>query len=142
MDRRKWIAIAAGGAAAAIAAGAAMVSCHPPVAERAVSPGAMRALPIVDGGQLTGDGAVAGAQPGPATPGPPKLRPARVKIVIHSVPNKAKVSWGKKLLGLTPLTFDRPRDSGPLDLVVRSDGYFPIHARVYTYKSDVLYLKM
>jgi len=144
MPRRAWIALAAAGACAAAVAVVAMVSCHPPATERATPTGNTRAMPIVDGGAIASDGATASGATAPSTAPsvPARPRPARVKIVIHSVPNKAKVSWGRKLLGETPLTFDRPRDSGPLDLTVRSDGYFPIHARVYTYKNDVLYLKM
>jgi hypothetical protein len=75
-------------------------------------------------------------------PAPIEPRPARVRILVRTTPPKARVSWGRTPLGKTPLTIDRPRDSGPLDLVVRSDGYFPVHTRAYTLKNDVIYLKM
>ncbi len=50
--------------------------------------------------------------------------------------------WGKKKLGETPVTLERPRDSGPVDLVVRADGYFPVHTRAYTFRNDVVYVKL
>ena len=50
--------------------------------------------------------------------------------------------WGRKKLGDTPVTLERPRDSGPVDLVVRGDGFFPVHTRAYTFHNDVLYVKM
>jgi hypothetical protein len=103
---------------------------------------------VTDGGVPipVGDGGVAmGTHPGQVVPaGTPQPRPPRVKIFVHTVPakipgkpkQKVKVMWGKKLLGETPLTFDRPRDSGPIDLVIRTDGYFPVHTRVYTMKNE------
>ena len=54
----------------------------------------------------------------------------------------AFVFWGKKKLGDTPVTLERPRDSGPVDLVVRSEGWIPVHTRAYTFRNDVLYVKM
>ena len=49
---------------------------------------------------------------------------------------------GRKKLGDTPVTLERPRDSGPVDLVVRAEGYFPVHTRAYTFHNDVLYVKL
>ena len=74
-----------------------------------------------------------------------KPLPQKVKIIVHSRgPDKgtAFVFWGKKKLGETPVTLERPRDSGPVDLVVRSEGWFPVHTRVYTFRNDVVYVKM
>lgn len=82
------------------------------------------------------DGGVA-VQPAEVEP-----RSARVRILVRTTPPKARVQWGRTPLGKTPLTIDRPRDSGPLDLVVRQDGYFPVHTRAYTIRNDVIYLKM
>ena len=67
----------------------------------------------------------------------PRLRPAKVKIGIRSSP-KAVVSWGKRVMGVTPLTFERPRDSGPMDLVLRAKGYLPLHSRAYTFRNEGL----
>jgi hypothetical protein len=67
-----------------------------------------------------------------------------VKIMIRVIPArpKSKVFWGKKLMGDTPLDIVRPRDSGPVDLVVKNEGFFNVHTRAYTYKNDVLYVKL
>jgi hypothetical protein len=71
-----------------------------------------------------------------------KPKPAKVKLVVRSNPPKALVSWGKKKLGPTPVILERPRDSGPMDLVVKSDGYFPVHTRAYTFKNDTVWVKL
>jgi hypothetical protein len=72
----------------------------------------------------------------------------KVKVVIQTIPpEKAKVSWGKKPIGLIkgknkPLILERPRDSGPMDVVVRADGYVPVHTRAYTFTDFKLYVKL
>jgi hypothetical protein len=81
----------------------------------------------------------------PASGPPPKPLPPKIKIIVRVMkggPDKPLVFWGKKKLGETPLTLERPRDSGPVDLVVRGEGYFPVHTRAYTFRNDVLYVKM
>jgi hypothetical protein len=85
------------------------------------------------------------APPANAPAGAPvavKPRPPKVKIIVRSVPPKSLVFWGKKKLGETPVTLERPRDSGPVDLIVRSDGFFPLHTRAYTFRNDVVYVKL
>jgi hypothetical protein len=84
----------------------------------------------------------------PAPGEPPAVRQARVDAGAPLSPNvtltfrtfparPAAVWWGSKRLGFTdrrkPLVVQRPRDSGPLDVVVRSQGYLPVHARAYTF---------
>ena len=71
--------------------------------------------------------------------------PPKIKIIVRlgkNGPDKALVFWGKKKLGETPVTLERPRDSGPVDLVVRGEGFFPVHTRAYTFHNDVLYVRM
>jgi hypothetical protein len=91
--------------------------------------------------------------PGIAAPSPPLDRPAAtatatVRIVITVVPStkKAMVFWGKKRLGPiaphAPLIVQRPRDSGPLDLIVRSDGCLPVQARAYTFADNKFSVKL
>ena len=85
------------------------------------------------------------APPANAPEGAPvavKPRPPKVKIIVRSIPPKAIVFWGKKKLGETPVTLERPRDSGPVDLVVRNDGFFPLHTRAYTFRNDTVYVKL
>ncbi len=90
--------------------------------------------------QLTDAGVIPGnptASTPPSAAVTPAAPPTKVKITIRSSP-KADVRWGKKSLGVTPVTIERPRDSGPIDLVLRSGGHFPVHTRAYTVKSDSL----
>jgi PEGA domain-containing protein len=90
----------------------------------------------------TASGATA-APAGQATVGAPaKPQPVKIRIVVRSSPPKATVFWGKKKLGDTPVTLERPRDSGPIDLVVRNEGYFPVHTRAYTFKNDGVMVRM
>ncbi len=61
----------------------------------------------------------------------------KVKVIIavdRAV--KAQVFWGVKRLGATPLSLERDRDSGPLDVIVRAEGYLPVHTRVFTDRED------
>jgi hypothetical protein len=53
-------------------------------------------------------------------------------------PKVAHVFWGVKDLGLAPLDIQRPRGSGPLDLVLRAPGYIAHHTRVFTDRNDRL----
>ncbi|MFL5306512.1 MAG: hypothetical protein ACJ8F1_14945 [Polyangia bacterium] len=81
----------------------------------------------------------------PPVPAPPS---ANVKIVFTINPStkKAMVFWGKKRLGIIaphqPLVVQRPRDSGPLDVVVKSDGYVPVQTRAYTFADTKVAVKL
>jgi hypothetical protein len=70
-----------------------------------------------------------------------------VHITIQTVPpRKAMVKWGRKSLGVIPvprpLVVERPRDSGPLDLVIRAPGYLPVHTRAYTFNDSRVAVKL
>jgi hypothetical protein len=61
-----------------------------------------------------------------------------VKLTFRTYPpRRASVHWGAKRLGFIdrgkPLVIERPRDSGPLDVVIRSQGFLTVHARAYTF---------
>ena len=77
-----------------------------------------------------------------------RSRQVNVRIVLTVVPNnkKATVSWGKKKLGVIaqhqPLIIQRPRDSGPLDLIVRSDGCVTVQTRAYTFADNKVAVKL
>ncbi len=85
-----------------------------------------------------------------AAPNPPldKAPATTVRIVITVLPStkKAMVFWGKKRLGPiaphAPLIVQRPRDSGPLDLVVKSDGCLTVQTRAYTFGDSKLSVKL
>ena len=71
-----------------------------------------------------------------------------VKIVFRVLPSTitTTIKWGNKKLGIikpkASLTVERPRDSGPLDLVLTSQGYLPVHTRAYTFTNSVVLVKM
>jgi hypothetical protein len=70
-----------------------------------------------------------------------------VRITIQTVPpRKAVVKWGHKSFGMIPvphpLVVERPRDSGPLDLVIRATGYLPVHTRAYTFSDSRVAVKL
>jgi hypothetical protein len=79
------------------------------------------------------------------TPAPPS---PNVKIVFTIIPSakKAMVFWGKKRLGIiaphAPLIVTRPRDSGPLDVIVKSDGYVTVQTRAYTFGDSKVSVKL
>jgi hypothetical protein len=84
---------------------------------------------------------VADGGPGAAVAATADSRPTTVRVLVRSAGPKMHVSWGRKYLGTTPLSLRRPRDSGPLDLVLRASDYFPVHARAYTYSDDTIVVR-
>ena len=102
---------------------------------------ASEAAQAASGVQVTPSAPVSGAA---AKPLPPNIKifVRTTPSVAKGGPDKALVFWGKKKLGEIPVTLERPRDSGPVDLVVRAEGFFPVHTRAYTVKNDVLYVRM
>jgi hypothetical protein len=88
---------------------------------------------------------VPAAAPLQAEPGEANPRSARVTLKLWVSPVTAEVIWGAKRLGTAgrePLEIERPRGSGPLDLVVRAAGYLPYHTRLYTDRDDTLTVRL
>ena len=54
----------------------------------------------------------------------------------------ARVMWGRRLLGDTPLSLQWPADSGPVDIVVVAQGQVRVHTRLYTFADDKVVVKM
>ncbi len=87
----------------------------------------------------------AGAPAPPAAAKPPS---PNVRIVFTVLPSskKATVQWGKKKLGViaphAPLIVQRPRDSGPLDVIVRAEGCVPVQTRAYTFEDSKVAVKV
>jgi hypothetical protein len=83
-----------------------------------------------------------------AAPATTKPQSSTVRIVFTVLPStkKAMVFWGKKKLGPIaphqPLVVQRPRDSGPLDVIVRSDGCVPVQTRAYTFADNKIAVKL
>lgn len=65
----------------------------------------------------------------------------KIKVIVDAR-RQAHVVWGRKDFGVAPLEIERPRNSGPLDLVVVAPGYLPLHARALTDRDDVLSLRI
>jgi hypothetical protein len=81
-----------------------------------------------------------------AAPKPPSANVRIVFTVLPSTTKKATVTWGKKKLGIiaphAPLIVQRPRDSGPLDVVVRADNCVPVQTRAYTFEDSKVLVKL
>jgi hypothetical protein len=70
-------------------------------------------------------------------------RSETVTIKILAEPRRqAHVFWGRKDLGLAPLEVQRPRNSGPLELLVLAPNCLPLHTRVFTDRDDKLWLRL
>ena len=141
-------------------AGGALLGFLVVIAVRAASPGKPGAgegpVSTVEGSAGTsGDGET----PPSSTPIHPPLDPKataadagaplspNVKLTFRTFPpRRASVMWGNKRLGFTdrgkPLVVERVRDSGPLDVVVRAQGYLPVHARAYTFNDAFVDVKI
>ena len=66
-----------------------------------------------------------------------------VKIkVLGAEKRQAHVFWGRKDFGVAPLEIERPRNSGPLDLVVIAPGDLPYHARAFTDRDDLISVRL
>ena len=68
-------------------------------------------------------------------------------IVFMTVPYvTATVTWGRKSLGKIlpgkPLVIVRPRDSGPLDVMVRAHGYLSVQTRAHTFSDNRVVVKL
>jgi hypothetical protein len=71
----------------------------------------------------------------------PRSDMIKIKVMVDAR-RQAHVIWGRKDFGLAPLEIERPRNSGPLDLVVVAPGYLPHHARAFTDRDDVVSLRL
>jgi hypothetical protein len=77
---------------------------------------------------------------------PPGTNP-NVTIAFSTFPSvTASVTWGRKPLGIIPreqyLVIVRPRDSGPIDVMIRAKGYLPVQTRAYTFSDQNIKVKL
>jgi hypothetical protein len=78
----------------------------------------------------------------------PDPRSPTVKLkLIFTPPARGTVVWGRKKLaelqpGQMTVEIERPRNSGPLDLLVRADGFLPHHVRLFTDRDDHLSVRL
>jgi hypothetical protein len=101
-------------------------------------------------------GGAAPAPPAPQAQVPDGGAPSpTVKVIFQTVPpEKALVYWGKKSIGIInpqqnakhtksrSLILERPRDSGPMDVVVRAKDFLPVHIRAYTFTDTKVFVKL
>ena len=52
----------------------------------------------------------------------PRSDTVKIKVIVDAR-RQAHVVWGRKDFGVAPLEIERPRNSGPLDLIVVAPGY-------------------
>jgi hypothetical protein len=77
----------------------------------------------------------------------PQQSATTATITFMTVPYvTSTVTWGKKPLGKIlpgkPLVIVRPRDSGPLDVMVRSAGYLSVQTRAHTFSDTRVAVKL
>lgn len=82
-----------------------------------------------------------------ATEEAPPVDPTHATIIFNTTPPAtANVTWGRKKLGRItpgkPLVVVRPRDSGPLDVMVRAEGYLPVQTRAHTFADSRVVVKL
>ena len=87
------------------------------------------------------------AAAGAPAPAKPPQDPHRAHITFSTIPmTNAKVVWGKQTLGnITPkaaLTIVRPRDTGPLDVMVYAPGFLPVQTRAHTFEDSQIVVKL
>lgn len=72
------------------------------------------------------------------------LQAPNVRLRLEVVPKsaRAQVFWGRKNLGQAPLDLQWPRRSGPLEIVVRAEGYLDFHTRLFTDRDDRWVVRM
>ena len=75
----------------------------------------------------------------------PPIPPGKeaITLTIRSVGKvKTVVTWGQRTLGETPLVLKWPRNSGPVDVVLRAQGHLPVHTRLFTFNDDKVTVKL
>ncbi|HEX5655869.1 MAG TPA: hypothetical protein VFX59_01690 [Polyangiales bacterium] len=105
----------------------------------AMPPETVPPVPVVEAAQLADAGVQAQAVIEP-------IKTTATIVFTTSPAVQATVSWGKKRLGVVkpgyPLVVTRPRDTGPLDVVVTAQGYLPVQTRAYTFNDSKMLVKL
>jgi hypothetical protein len=78
---------------------------------------------------------------------PPDAGPSQeARLSLRVLPVDAEILWGAKRLGVAargePFEFARPKDSGPVDLVIRAPGFVPYHTRLFTDRDDKVTIEL
>ena len=64
-----------------------------------------------------------------------------VKLTFRSSPS-AEVWHGKKLLGTSPVSINRRKDSGPVDVVFKAAGFLKMNSRAYSWSDDTVSVRL
>lgn len=72
----------------------------------------------------------------------PESPNVKLQLDVHPKSAQAMAWWGKQRLGVAPLTVERPRKTGPMDIVIKADGYLDYHTRFFTDRSERLIVRM
>ncbi len=72
----------------------------------------------------------------------PESPNVKLRVEVQPPGIKAQVWWGKKNLGVAPIQFERPRRSGPVDIVVKAIGFLNYHTRLFTDRNETLTVRM
>jgi hypothetical protein len=152
---KQWIGITLGALAITLVAGA-LIFVRSQEESATADPNAEAARQVVaqrvaepEAPPVSAPGAApVSAAPSPAPTASPVVDAGKplsptVKVEFRTYPGRrASVMWGGTRLGFIdrnkPLVVERPRDSGPLDVVIRSPGFVPVHARAYTFNYNVV----
>lgn len=115
-------------------------------AEPAAAPAPAAPVPAAQAG-VPPTAAPVGAPAVPPAPPKPPQDPQRARITFSTIPpTNAKVVWGKQTLGTITskqaLTVIRPRDTGPLDVMVYAPGYLPVQTRAHTFEDTQIIVKL
>ncbi|MCG5055892.1 MAG: hypothetical protein KA712_23285 [Myxococcales bacterium] len=68
----------------------------------------------------------------------PESKTVKLKLEVSPRHARPLVYWGREKLGEPPLVIERPRRSGPMDIVIKADGYLEYHTRLFTDRDDRL----
>ncbi len=105
----------------------------------------MCGLDFIQAAEPAAPAAVPAEKPAAPAAAPPSDK-VRITFTVWPPSLKAMVYWGRQRLGLIaphqPLVIERPRDSGPLDVIVRASGFLPVQTRAYTFADSKVAVKM
>jgi hypothetical protein len=71
-----------------------------------------------------------------------RSREGKVRISIGTRPKGARVYYGGKLLGKTPLTLTAHKGSTPFDVVIRAGGFMTLRTRIRRKENRGYFFKM
>jgi hypothetical protein len=113
----------------------------PPPHDAAATPVSGETAETGESGDAAAGGGDDGSLVGEERESDPRSDTVKIKVIVDAR-RQAHVIWGRKDFGVAPLEIQRPRNSGPLDLIVVAPGYLPLHARALTDRDDVLSLRL